>query len=246
MQCNYMPTGSCSTKKLCTEVFLQGRYRPSAQSFPENAGPYGSGFTGTSVGSASHAIHPVLAEAEGSICGLASRNGDSGLCISPGLLKGPPLAKARRDLTHGAQKEGCHDRRFQQGLGSAVRGQTNLRSLVWRGVGPARQLPRNASSIGYCRNLGSLRNGTSTAFLAVLWAALLSSFRRRNLRCGSKAAAYIARRPTYFGGQVRERLEQKDTWWHFIHLRKHLSLCPFVFPMDTHTHTHTHTHLNEH
>ncbi len=34
---------------------LQGRYRPSAQSFPENDGPYGSGFAGTSVGSASHA-----------------------------------------------------------------------------------------------------------------------------------------------------------------------------------------------
>ncbi len=130
MQCNYMPTGSCSTKKLCTEVFLQGRYRPSAQSFPENARSYGSGFAGTSVGSASHAIHPVLAEAEGSICGLASRNGDSGLCNSPVLLKGPPLAKARRDLRHGAQKEGCHDRCFQQGLGSAVRGQTDLRSLV--------------------------------------------------------------------------------------------------------------------
>ncbi len=47
--------------------FLQGRYCPSAQSFPENAGPYGSGFAGTSVESASHATHPVLAEAEGSI-----------------------------------------------------------------------------------------------------------------------------------------------------------------------------------
>ncbi len=103
---------------------LQGRYRPSAQSFPENAEPYGSGFAGTSVGSASHATHPVLAESEGS--GLASwtppRNGDSGLCISPGLLEGPLLAKARRDPRHGAQKEGCQDRCFQQGLGSSVRG----------------------------------------------------------------------------------------------------------------------------
>ncbi len=99
---------------------LKGRYRPSAQSFTENAGPYGSGFADTSVGSASHVIHPVLAEAEGSICGLASRtpprNGDSGLCISPGLLEGPLLAKARRDPRHGAQKEGCHERCFQQGL----------------------------------------------------------------------------------------------------------------------------------
>ncbi len=107
---------------------LQGRYSPSPQSFPENAGPYGSGFASTSVGSASHETHPVLAEAEGSIRGLASRtpphNGDSGLCISPGPLEGPLLAKARRDPRHGAQKEGCHDRRFQQGLGSTVRGQT--------------------------------------------------------------------------------------------------------------------------
>ncbi len=89
--------------------FLQGRY---------------SGFTGTSVGSASHATYPVLAEAEFSNCGLASRtplrNGDSGLCISPGPLKGPPLAKGRHDPRHGAQKEACHDRRFQQGLGSTV------------------------------------------------------------------------------------------------------------------------------
>ncbi len=50
---------------------LQGTYRPSAQSFPENAGPYGCGFAGTSGGSASHVTHPVLAEAEGSIRGLA-------------------------------------------------------------------------------------------------------------------------------------------------------------------------------
>ncbi len=102
--------------------FLRGRDRPSAQSFPENAGPYGSGFAGTSVGSASHATYPVLAEAEGSIHGLASwtppRNGDSGLCISPGPLEKPLLTKARHDLRHGAQKEGCHDRCFQQRLGS--------------------------------------------------------------------------------------------------------------------------------
>ncbi len=52
--------------------FLQGRYRPFAQSFPENPGPYGSGFAGTSVGFASHATHPVLAQAEGSTLGLAS------------------------------------------------------------------------------------------------------------------------------------------------------------------------------
>ncbi len=105
---------------------LRGRYCPSAQSFPENAGPYGSGFAGTSVGSASHSTHLVLAEAEGSIRGLASqtppRNGDSGLCISPGPLEGSLLAKARRDPRHGAQKEGCHDRRFQQGFGSALPG----------------------------------------------------------------------------------------------------------------------------
>ncbi len=112
---------------------------PSTQSFLENAGPYGSSFAGTSVGSAPHATHPVLVEVEGSIRGLASRmpprNGDSGLCISPGPLEGPLLAKVRHDPRHGTQKEGCHNRCFQQGLGSVVRGQTDLRPVVWRGVG---------------------------------------------------------------------------------------------------------------
>ncbi len=78
---------------------------------------------------------------------MPPRNGDSGLCISPGLFEKPLLAKARRDLRHGAQKEGCHDRCFQQGLGSAVRRQTDLWSLVREGVGLAHQLPRNASSV---------------------------------------------------------------------------------------------------
>ncbi len=118
---SYRPHGH-DDSALCG--FLQGRDRPSTQSFPENAGPYCSSFASTSAGSASHATHPVLAETEGSIRGLASqtstRNGDSGLCISPGPLEGTPLAKARHYLRHGAQKEGCHDRCFQQGLGSAV------------------------------------------------------------------------------------------------------------------------------
>ncbi len=130
---------------------LQGRYPLPPQSFPENAGPYGSSFAGTSVGSASHVTHPVLAEAEGSIRGLVSRmpprNGDSGLCISPGPLEGPLLAKARHNPRHAAQKEVCHDRCFQQGMGSAMRGQTDLRPVVRRGVRPAHQLPRNAISM---------------------------------------------------------------------------------------------------
>ncbi len=42
--------------------------------------------------------------------------------------------------------------------------------------------------------------GTSTAFRAVLWAARLSRFIRRNLRCGGEAAAYIARGPAHSGG----------------------------------------------
>ncbi len=126
--------------------FLQGRHRPSAQSFPEDAGPYGSSICRYSVGSASFATHPVLVEKKVSIHSMASRtpprNGDSCLCISPGLSEEPPLAKARRDSKRSAQKEGCHDRRFQQGLGSAVQGQTDLRSMVRRGIGPAHQLPR--------------------------------------------------------------------------------------------------------
>ncbi len=39
---------------------------------------------------------------------------------------------------------------------------------------------------------------TSTAFLAMLWAACLSRFLQRNLRCSGKAAAYLARGPTPF------------------------------------------------
>ncbi len=140
---------------------------PSTQSFLENAGPYGSSFAGTSVGSAPHATHPVLVEAEGSIRGLASRmpphNGDSGLCISPGLLEEPLLAKVRHDPRHGAQKEGCHNRCFQQGLGSVVRGQTDLRPVVWRGVGPAQQLHRNASSVWGLSILPAGHSGTPCA-----------------------------------------------------------------------------------
>ncbi len=91
------------------------------------------------------------------------RQGDSGLYISPGPLKGPPLDKARRDLRYSTQKEGCHNRRFQQGLGSAVRGQTDLRSLVRKGVGPAHQLPRNASSVPCLSILPAGHTGTPCA-----------------------------------------------------------------------------------
>ncbi len=105
-------------------ALLQRRDHPLAQSLSENVGTYGSSFASTSVGPTSHATHPVLSEAEGSICGLASRspshNGDLGLCISPEPLERPPLAEARCELRHGAQKEGCHDRRFQQGLGGVL------------------------------------------------------------------------------------------------------------------------------
>ncbi len=111
--------------------------------------------------SASHATHPLLAEAKG--FHTPPRNVDSGLCVSPGPLEGPPLAKARRDLRHGAQKEGCHDRRFQQGLGSAVRRQTDLRSLVRRGVGPAHQLSRNANSVPCQSILPAGHTGTPCA-----------------------------------------------------------------------------------
>ncbi len=52
--------------------------------------------------------HPVL------------RKGDLGLCISPGPLEGQLLVKARRDPRHDAQKDGCHDRCFQQGLGTGL------------------------------------------------------------------------------------------------------------------------------
>ncbi len=103
---NYLSRASHDNSAPCS--FLRGRDRPSSQSFPENAGPYGSGFTSTLVGSASHATYPVLAEVEGSIHGLASRtpphNGDLGLCISPGTLQRSLLAKARHDLRHSAHR----------------------------------------------------------------------------------------------------------------------------------------------
>ncbi len=90
------------------------------KTFQKMLGLMAAASPGTSIGSASHVTHPVLAVAEGSIRGLTSQtpphNGDSGLCISPGPLDGPLLAKERRDPIHGAQKEGCHDRRFQQGV----------------------------------------------------------------------------------------------------------------------------------
>ncbi len=91
------------------------------------------------------------------------RNGDSDLCISPGPLEGPLLAKARRDPRHSAQKEGCHDSRFQQGFGSAVREQTDIRPMVRRGVGPAHQLPRNASSVSGLSILPAGHLGTPRA-----------------------------------------------------------------------------------
>ncbi len=94
---------------------------------------------------------------------MPPRNSESGLCISLGPLEGPLLAKARHDRRHGAQKKGCHDRRFQQGLGSAVRGQTDLRPMVRKGVGPAHQLPRNASSVSDLSILPAGHSGTPCA-----------------------------------------------------------------------------------
>ncbi len=78
-------------------------------------------------------------------------------------------------------------------------------STAWLYLFPYSVSRRSTSEIskgnllGYYRNLGSLRYGMSTAFLAVLWAARLSCFLRRNLRCAGKAAPYIVRSPAYFG-----------------------------------------------
>ncbi len=52
--------------------FKQGTAHP-LKAFQKMLGLNGSDFASTSAGSASHATHPVLAEAEGSIRGLASR-----------------------------------------------------------------------------------------------------------------------------------------------------------------------------
>ncbi len=78
-------------------------------------------------------------------------------------------------------------------------------STAWLYLFPYSVSRRNKSVISkgnvlsYYHNLGSLRYRTSTAFLVVLWAAHLSCFLRRNMRCGGEVAAYIAR--CYFGGE---------------------------------------------
>ncbi len=77
-------------------------------------------------------------------------------------------------------------------------------SIAWLFLFPYKHLRRSTSEISkgnvlsYYRNLGSLEHETSTAFPAVLWAALLSRFFQRNLRCGGEAAVYIARCPSHF------------------------------------------------
>ncbi len=65
------------------------------------------------------------------------------------------------DTAH--RREGCHDGRFQRGLGIAVRRQTDLRSLVREGVRPAHQLPRNASSVPGLSILPARHTGTPCA-----------------------------------------------------------------------------------
>ncbi len=55
--------------------------------------------------------------------------------------------------------------------------------------------------LGYYRNLSSLRYGNEYCVLGSVMSlhASVASF-RRNLRCGGRAADYIARRPSRFGG----------------------------------------------
>ncbi len=84
-------------------------------------------------------------------------------CISPDPLEEPPLAKVRRDSRHGTQKEGFHDRRFQQVSGSAVREQTDFRTVVRGGIDPAHQLPRNSSSMSGLSILPTGHTGTTCA-----------------------------------------------------------------------------------
>ncbi len=70
-------------------------------------------------------------------------------------------------------------------------------STAWLNLFPYKRLRRSTSEIskgnvlGYDRNLGSLG------------AARLGCFLRRNLICGGRAADYIARCPSYFGGLWR-------------------------------------------
>ncbi len=66
-------------------------------------------------------------------------------------------------LDTSAQKEGCHERHFQREMGNAVRGQTDLQPLIWRGVGPTHQLPRNASSVSGLSIIPAGHTGTPCA-----------------------------------------------------------------------------------
>ncbi len=84
-------------------------------------------------------------------------------CVSALTRWRKPLWLKRGVTRHGVQKEGCHDRRFQQGLGSAVQGQTDLRSVVRGGIDHAHQLPRNASSMSGLSILPTGHTGTSCA-----------------------------------------------------------------------------------
>ncbi len=88
---------NCLMKIQCHAAsFKEGTARP-LKAVQKMLGLMAALFLGTSVGSASYATHPVLVETESCIRGLASRtplrNGDSGLCISPGLLEETPWLK---------------------------------------------------------------------------------------------------------------------------------------------------------
>ncbi len=129
---------------------LQGRYRQSAKSFPE-LGLMVAASLVLQLGLLH--MRPIQFWLKQRGPSAAWRHGCHCVTVTLACVsalahwRGPLLAKARRGPRHGAQKEGCHDRCFQQELGSTVRGQTDLRPLVRRGVGPAPQLPRNASSV---------------------------------------------------------------------------------------------------
>ncbi len=90
----------------------------------KEAGPHSLSINSTTVGTALHETHAVLAETTNSAPSVASwmpsHQGEPGLCHSSGPLERPTVVQAGRDYRHDSQNEGCLDRCIQQRLGSSV------------------------------------------------------------------------------------------------------------------------------
>ncbi len=93
------------TPESAARSFIQTLSPSPPQSVSEDAGAHSISVCGTSVGPASHAASPVLAETSSSSTRLASRTppcqGESGLRCSSGPLEGPAVDRTGRAPGHG-------------------------------------------------------------------------------------------------------------------------------------------------